>query len=1155
MSGEAGPGRAPTPFERARDADARCDRFESDWRAGRRPHIEDYLADAPESIRDDLRPELVALEAALRRECERTTPDESQSPPTDTALDLDPGTDGSARGGATSRPDRPATGGEADEESAIAAAPELATLAGRRVSLDRACDGDPGLSDRVNRLLADHEGTLRDLDPPSVLPGPLAPPAGDLPGESSTGERTGAVIAGRYRLVEEVGEGGMGNVWLAEQMQPVRREVALKLVKPGMDSRSVLARFEAERQALALMDHPNIAKVLDGGTTERGRPFFAMEYVQGVPITKFCDDARLDLSGRLELFATVCRAVQHAHTKGVIHRDLKPSNILVALCDGRPEPKVIDFGLAKALRGPLTERTLLTAYGAVMGTPLYMSPEQAESHNLDVDTRTDVYALGAILYELLTGTPPLEKHRLQQAAWDELLRLIREEDPPRPSDRLSDSGSSPDPSSRHHLEPWRQARQVRGELDWIVMKCLEKDRALRYETADALARDIQHYLADEPVEAGPPGPAYRVRKFARRHRNALASAAAFGLLLLLAASISTWQAVRATTAERRSRANERRALDERDAKERARRAEAEQRRRADEEAAIARAVDEFVRRDLLGQADIGNQAAAEGRDPNVTVRELLDRAALGVEARFRGQDLTEAAIRLTLGQAYRALGEFEEARRHLGRALELRTRKRGAEHRDTLEATRALAGLFVDWRRDDEAERLFTRLVEVRRARFGPDHPDTIQSISDLGDLYCQSGRFGEAEPLLRQALEARRALLGDDHPDTLESMYSFAYLRGAQNHPEAESWYKRVWDGRRATLGEDHPRTLESATSLALVYQEQGRLDEAEALYDRILATHRAKLGDEHPLTLYVLHNLAELYRLRGRNDDSESLLKQVIEARRRKVGPDHPATLQSLGNLGVYYQMWGRLDAAQPILEEMLAAQRRTQGAHHPDTIVAMANLGSLYRDRGRLDEAESLLREALAGAREAFGLGDPMVTHQIVNHLAILHAKQGKPQLSEPILREVVAHLREHAPPDSAAYGNELGFLSRNLLDQKKYGEAESILRESLALAERNAPDHWRTSAIRSSLGSSLREQGEYAEAELLLLRGYEGLKARRDQIPAPLRHRIVEALESIVQLYEARGESGEAAAWRAKLQAELASAADPDAGFPINPFVSP
>jgi WD40 repeat protein/serine/threonine protein kinase len=462
--------------------------------------------------------------------------------------------------------------------------------------LDQACAGRPDLRDEVSALLEAHRqaGSFLGLPAatldvaallkPAPAPGepPAAAPAGapldkDTWHGNPAGEQAGTLIAGRYKLLEKIGEGGMGTVWVAEQTQPVRRKVALKLIKAGMDSKSVLARFEAERQALALMDHPNIAKVLDGGTVSGvrgqesgvskesgggiltpdpclltpgfGRPFFVMEFVKGVPFTKYCDDARLSIEERLALFLPVCHAVQHAHQKGIIHRDLKPSNILVCLYDGVPIPKVIDFGLAKAIYQPLTERTLHTAEGLMIGTPLYMSPEQAELNNLDVDTRTDIYSLGVILYELLTGTTPLERKRFKEAAWHEMLRLIKEEEPPRPSTRLSGSGTLPSVAAQRKLEPAKLTKLVRGDLDWIVMKALEKERGRRYETANGLVRDLQNYLADEPVEAMPPSRGYRLRKFAHKHKKALVTTVGFAVLLVGGAVLSTLLAVWAMAAE------------------------------------------------------------------------------------------------------------------------------------------------------------------------------------------------------------------------------------------------------------------------------------------------------------------------------------------------------------------------------------------------------------------------------------------------------------------------------------------------------------------------------------------------------------------------------------------------------------------------------
>jgi serine/threonine protein kinase len=400
--------------------------------------------------------------------------------------------------------------------------------------------GDAEVRADVERLLAAHEQPAGVL----VRPAPGIPTVDYAP----IPERVGTKI-GPYKLMEQIGEGGFGLVFVAEQTEPVRRKVALKVIKPGMDSQQVIARFEAERQALALMDHPNIARVLDAGATDSGRPYFVMELVRGIPITDYCDKNQLSPQERLELFITVCQAIQHAHQKGIIHRDVKPSNVLVTSHDGEPVAKVIDFGVAKAIHQHLTEQTIYTQFAQMIGTPLYMSPEQADMSGLDIDTRSDIYSLGVLLYELLTGTTPLEKKRFREAAYDEIRRLIREEEPPRPSMRLSTSESIAAVAAQRKMEPAKLSKLVRGDLDWITMKALEKDRTRRYETANGLARDIQRYLSDEPVEACPPSAGYRLRKFARKHRTVLTTAAAFVVLLTAGAAIATWQAVRATRAE------------------------------------------------------------------------------------------------------------------------------------------------------------------------------------------------------------------------------------------------------------------------------------------------------------------------------------------------------------------------------------------------------------------------------------------------------------------------------------------------------------------------------------------------------------------------------------------------------------------------------
>ena len=540
------------------------------------------------------------------------------------------------------------------ERSLFLAALEIEDPATRRSYLDEACRADPALRERVDALLAADEEARTFMDrPPAATPFglPTAELGGSTLPDGSTGPAagaTGTTLADRYLVGEEIGRGGMGTVYRAEQLRPVRREVAVKLINPGMDSRSVLARFEAERQALAVMDHPHIARVLDAGATPEGRPFFVMELVRGVPLTDYCDAHHLAIAGRLELFRQACGAVQHAHQKGVIHRDLKPGNILVEEHDGVPNPKVIDFGLAKAVGGAaLTEQTLFTAPGSVAGTPLYMAPEQAGPDAGDVDTRADVYALGAILYELLTGSPPINRETLRRAALHEILRVIREVEPQPPSSRLGSSPDLPTVAANRGTEPARLGRFVHGDLDWVALKALEKDRSRRYETAAALGADVERFLHHEPVAAGPPTLRYRAGKFVRRNRAAVVAASLVFLALvagIIGTSLGLFEARR-----------------QRDAADSAHQDEAAQRLAAVEEAGNAAAVRDFLLRDLLLQSVPGLQSGLGEPDKDVRVRTLLDRAAGRLPGPFEGRPFLEGSLRAALGRAYHQLGEDRKA--------------------------------------------------------------------------------------------------------------------------------------------------------------------------------------------------------------------------------------------------------------------------------------------------------------------------------------------------------------------------------------------------------------------------------------------------------------------------------------------------------------
>jgi serine/threonine protein kinase len=760
---------------------------------------------------------------------------------------------------ANGRP-KPAPGQAMDEEAIFSMALEMEAANQRAAYLDRACAGNAGLRRKVEELLGAHGRAGQFLDHAAAAWNAHLPTSD----EPSRTEGPGTVI-GPYRLLEQIGEGGMGLVFMADQAQPVKRRVALKVLKPGMDTRQVVARFEAERQALALMDHPNIAKIHDGGTTESGRPYFVMELVRGVPITEFCDQHRLTTRQRLELFVTVCQAVQHAHQKGIIHRDLKPSNVLVTLHDTLAVPKVIDFGIAKATTGPLTERTLFTHFAQMIGTPLYMSPEQAEMNGLDVDTRSDVYALGVLLYELLTGTTPFTTEALRRAGLDEMRRMIREEEPPTPSQRLNtlDAQASTTVAERRGVDGRRLGQMLRGELDWIVMRALEKDRVRRYESASAFAADVQRYLSDEAVSACPPSAGYRLRKYVRRNRRALVTAGVIVAALVIATVVSIWQAARATEAQHQAEADRKQAEVDRDrAKSAEKQAEAdrkqaetdrdraktaegeaktnlerakEEKKRADTEAAIAKAVNDFLQGDLIGQVmGVPEFSEASAGNPQLTVKEALDRAAAKIGDRFRDQPLVEAAIQMTIGGAYNRLYQNGNglAVPHLERALKLRQDHLGPDHPDTLATMNILANAYQCLDRHGEAIALMERRLEIGKATLGPDHPETLSFMAQLAWYYQWAGQWDLSVRLCEQWLDKRRTIHGPTHLATLSAMHRLAMCYMDMGRLEdSMALHAKVQDGLNATNRprQDYPALFRE--SFALTCQRVGELDRADQL------------------------------------------------------------------------------------------------------------------------------------------------------------------------------------------------------------------------------------------------------------------------------------------------------------------------------------
>ena len=867
----------------------------------------------------------------------------------------------------------------------------------RAAALERECGADAALRQRVELLLKAHEEPdsfldqsgdqlaatfVTDADEPHAVQAEETPAEGgssSLPELSATldfdsrGEiQAGVVIAGRYALKEKIGEGGMGEVWVAKQSEPVKRKVAVKVIKTGMDSKAVLARFEQERQALAMMDHPNIARVLDGGLTPAGQPFFVMELVNGLQLNEFCDQTKLPLKQRLELFVPICQAVQHAHQKGIVHRDLKPANILVTLVDGRPVPKVIDFGVAKATSGKLTDESLSTQFGAIVGTLEYMSPEQAGYAGDDIDTRADIYSLGVILYELLTGLRPIDAERFKQAAFTEMIRIIREEEPSKPSTRLSTDKSLPTLAAVRMIDPRKLTALLRGELDWIVMKCLEKPRERRYETANALVRDIQRFLADEPVEARPPSAGYRLKKFVRRNKGQV-TAAVLVMLALILGIVGTslgWReakrqegladarridAVEAQKAESERAEGERLAkllaeqkqaeaekqkqraeMGEDLAKQRLEQVEAEKKKveaekqKAEQEKQIAQALQDFLQNKLLGQADVTAQAdallkyggLATDAKQNPTIRELLDRATAElseekIEANFPNQKLLQAEILHTVGNAYHGIGEYEQAIEFLKRSRQLFEAECGLAHADTLTSMSYLAGAYSDAGKVELALPLFEETLKLTKALLGPDHPHMLISMNNLAGAYDDVGKVELSLPLFEETLKLMKAKLGPDHPETLTTMNNLAYI-----------------------------------------YRKVGKLDLALPLSEETLKLRKAKLGSDHPHTLISMNALASAYQETGKLDLSLSLFEETLKLRTAKLGPDHPETLNSMNNLALAYQDAGKLGLALPLYAETLKLMKAKLGSDHPDTLVSMNNLAMAYEEAGKLDLALPLL-----------------------------------------------------------------------------------------------------------------------------------------------------------------------------------------------------
>lgn len=1012
--------------------------------------------------------------------------------------------------------------------------------------LESACGDDLELRQEVERLLDAQETRLKA----PTIPGPHD--TADHPAIAGLERETGGDTIGHYQLMQKIGEGGFGTVWMAQQRAPVKRRVALKIIKLGMDTKEVIARFDAERQALALLDHPHIAKVFDAGSTDTGRPYFVMELVKGVPILEYCDRARLDTRRRLELFIKVCQAIQHAHQKGVIHRDIKPGNILVTVQEGAPVPKVIDFGIAKATNTELTQKSFFTEYHQLIGTPAYMSPEQAEMTGLDIDTRSDIYSLGVLLYELLTGTTPFDINELLQKGFAEMMRALCEIEPPKPSTRVSSLGKT-----AHRVAEARRAEvrhlsmALHGDLDWIVMKCLEKDRTRRYETANGLAEDVRRHLEHQPVTAGPPSAVYRVRKFVRRNRTVVAAASVAVAALILGVVGTTWGLVRSMQEQARTvralqeleqvsefQASQLAGIDTRLMGERLRDDISARQRAALEQRGLDSRMHGVVAAELehsLEAVSFTNVALT-----NLEVN-IFQRALDAIGRDFAEQPLVKARLLQTVASTLLSLGLLEGAVAPQAEALETRRRILGNDHPDTLRSAGEHAELLREQGKFAEAEPLFREAMEGRRRVVGDEHPDTLAAIGRMGSLLQAQGKLDEAELFFREALDGRRRELGNEHPDTLASLRDMASLLQDQGkHAEAEPFLHHVLEVDRRILGDDDPRTLHSINNLGLLLQELGKFNDAEPLLRESLDGTRRHFGDVHPRTLAAATNMALVLNAQGKFAEAEVFFREVLDSRRRALGGDHPSTLLSANNLGMFFLRQGDFVRAEPMLREALEGCRRTLGAQHPQTLGMVNNMGMLFSHQGRFADAEPYYREALNTSRVTLGEDHPQ-TLILLNNMAMLYRRQERFSEAERSYRQAFDGFRRVFGEDHPNTIISLINLGGLLRAQGRYEEVSELLGPFEETTRRvfGDGDVLRLASFLTILGRSLVGTGEsshLAAAEQRLIEAHRIFVT----LHGGAHSNVEETVHALITLYEGRhaaepggGFDAKAAEWRARV----------------------
>ncbi len=873
--------------------------------------------------------------------------------------------------------------------------------------LDEACSSDISLRAELESLLSAEEKVRS-----SFLESP--PVGNELAGsdiETIGRLEAGQVFAQRFRLVRKLGEGGMGQVWLAEQTSPVRRQVALKLIKAGMYDEDVVRRFQSERQSLAIMDHPAIARVFDAGTTEQGQPYFVMEYVPGLPITEYCDQKKLTIKQRLNLFIQVCEGVQHAHQKAIIHRDLKPPNILVVEIDGKPRPRIIDFGLAKATSPQLDGEGSLTQLGSLVGTPGYMSPEQIDPGERDIDTRTDVYSLGVILYVLLTGVLPIDTRNWQQKPLVEVLQLLREEEPERPSTKVSTKRADSDAvAAARGTESAQLVSLLCGDLDWIAMKALEKDREGRYGTPSEFASDIQRYLNHEPVIAREASAAYRMKKYIRRHSLAVSVIAAAVTVLVVFVVFQTVELRRITR--------------ERD--------------RANRERDRANRVSSFVV-DMFKVSD-----PSESRGNSVTAREILDKASKDIENSLTRDPELQAQLMYTMGNVYASLGLDSRSGTLLEQALNLQKKILGPEHPDTLDSASSLGRTLRYQGHYPEAEQLLRQTVQAQERVLGPEDPRTLRSMNGLANTLAYEGKNSEAEQLMRNVLGKERRVLGPEDKDTLKSMRDLSVILREEGHfSEAKQLQAEALALHQRVFGRDHPDTVSVMVSLGNTLLLEGHLAEAEKLVHEILAIELRMLGPEHPDTLTAEYNLTRILVEEGKYEEANKLIHQTLTTQTRVLGPDHLSTLRSMDILGEILEMQGRYSEAESVLSDALARKIRAFGVEHPDPLLTMSDLGEVLDSEGKHVEAQSTLQKAYETRSRVLGASHSDTLYSMAA-LALTTAHLGRFAEAEALI---------HQAQEIESHSSDIASETNSKIDLTAAAIAARLNRreESLALVE--------------------------------------------------------------------------------------------------------